>query len=191
MSGKRFLATLLVICLLVAYFYLISDYLKQSRLQAAFNRQISDASRTMSLIPEPAVNQKERLKEAEQANTAIKESLAPGKVDVTQIVGDIFTLADRYRLKLTPLATEDWSSRKVADNTFEVLPVEIRVEGAFSDLLLFMADIEDKNVFPHLGLTKMTISGTGETAENSRQKMDKYISASITVTLFTLMVVNE
>ncbi len=186
MSSKRLLTTLLIICLLVAFFYLASGYFKQGRLQSALTSQINDANRTLSLIPKSETDLEKGLAEVKQANTAVKQSMASGKVNVTQIVDSIYTIADQYQLQLTPLSTQAWTPKKVADNTFNVLTMELRVEGGFSDLLAFTGKLENKNTFPYMGLDKMTVNGTEETIENSQGVTDKSISADITITLFTL-----
>ena len=187
LKRSRLLAGLLTICLVGAYLYLIPDYLKQNALQAVLASQISDTNRMLGLMPKPAADLEKRLADAKQANLNARQTVVPGKTNTTQIIDDVFQVADKVQLKITPLATNPWTEKKVEENTFRILRVELKAEGGYSGLLTFIQMLEDKNTFPSLAIERLAINRSGVLNENSTQEKQPEISANITITIFTLV----
>lgn len=186
MSSRQLLIRVLIVCLLIGYIYFITDYLRQSRLQDELANQINDKAQALTLVPKPASDLQERLARAEQASLLTRQSMAPANVNITQTIDNILKLADKNNLKLTPLSTEQWAKKKAEETTYNVLQMELKIEGDFSDLVTFVQQLEDGKSFPSLAVERVDINAVSEASEPGATEVKPVITADVAVYLFTL-----
>ena len=149
----------IIIALLVVYYFLGTDYLKQRQQYEALTAQINEAARTLAQTPQPAPDLEQKLAAAE-ANLAAAQSAFPGGLNSTQIIDTILKLADNYQVKAIPLTTQPWAP----DNTgagYQVFRLNMEVRGNFSQLSSFINRLENGELTT-LVVENLSITRVGE-----------------------------
>ncbi|GAH90623.1 unnamed protein product [marine sediment metagenome] len=102
---SKLLITLLIIVLLVAYYLLGMDYMKQRQENDALTSLITDITQILSEMPELPQDLEQRLTAA-QASLTAEQNVFLISMNSTEVVDTILKLADGSDVKAIPLATQ-------------------------------------------------------------------------------------
>ena len=139
---NKLVIAILIITLLVVYYLFGMDYIKQRQEQEALTSQITDVAQALEQVPEPPPDLEQRLAAA-QASLATTRGAFPTKINSTQLINTILQLADDSGVKAIPLVTGPWSVVMVGEHDYHVLPLNVAVEGSFSQLVNFISKLEN------------------------------------------------
>jgi len=163
MVKGRLLITILIIVLLVVYYLLGTDYMKQPKEQEALASQIADVTQTLAQIPKPPQDLEQRLAAA-QASLAAEQSAFPSKMNSTKVINAILKLADDSDVKAIPMVTQPWSMENIEEHGYRVLRLNVAVEGSFSKLVNFISKLENGE-FKTLTLEELSLTRVNEQSE--------------------------
>ncbi len=179
MSRRSFLIGLLVICVVAGQLYLLSDYLRQSRLVDELSPRLQAASQALALLPKTSADQAKRLDEAKTISAAAKEPYSPAKVNGTEALASFYDLANKVNVKMDPAVSFPFTDRKITENTYSTMRLELSVLGNRPNVVNFLQGLEDKKAFPALAIEKVTLDSTGEIQPG-------FVNATIICSLITL-----
>ena len=157
---SKLLITILIIVLLVVYYLLGMDYMKQRQENDALTSLITDITQILREMPELPQDLEQRLTAA-QASLAAEQSAFLISMNSTEVVDTILKLADGSDVKAIPLATQPWSTQKVGEHSYDVFRLNVAVEGSFSQLLTFVAKLENGE-FKTLIVEDLSVTGVAE-----------------------------
>ena len=153
-----------IIALLVVYYFLEMDYLRQRQGNEALTAQINEATRTLAKTPQPPQDLEQRLAAA-QASLAASQSDFPRDLNSTQVINDILKLADDCQVRAIPLVTSPWSFENIGEG-YHVFRLDMAVRGSFSQLTSFVSQLEKAEfgtlIVEHLSVTRSTEATEGE-----------------------------
>ena len=156
---SKLLITILIITLLVVYYLLGMDYMKQRQEHEALTSQITDVTQTLGQIPRPPQDLEQRLA-AVQARLAAEQRALPGRINSTQVINTILKLADDCGVEAIPLITQPWSMETIGEHGYYVLRLNVEVEGSFAKLVTFVSKLENGEyktlIVEDLNVTKVT-----------------------------------
>jgi hypothetical protein len=182
LKQTRNLTLILVLLLVVAFTYLMTDYARQQKRQAALINQIENITRSLSILPTPATDLEQRLADTTAANTKALQTLSDNTLNSTAIIDSLLILADSCNLKLTPLTTGSWINKKVAESVYKVLPIDLQVRGTLSGLIDFVKMIDNPQKFPNLVLAGIRVDNARE-APNTVGNRSDIITANLSLTV--------
>lgn len=142
MKTRRLLIIVLVVALLVGYYILGTDYLKQGREHEALVSQISEATQVLTQIPPPPADLEQRLAAARTALESANNTL-PNQLNSTRIINAILRLADEVGVRAIPLTTQPWTTETVSGEDYSVFRLHIVVTGPFTQLSSFISRLEN------------------------------------------------
>jgi hypothetical protein len=171
MKNSKWLILILVAALLVVYYLIGSDYLKQRRHNVSLAAQISAGTQALAVIPSPPTDLVQQLAAA-MDNLQVAESSFTANTNDTHIVNTVLRLAEEIGVKAIPLGTAPWVTEKVADRDYSVFRVDLEVTGTFNQLLSYLDRLESGEpktlVVEYLAVEKVedtSISGSGDASE--------------------------
>ena len=182
---NRLLITLIIIILIVAYAYFGMGYMKQLQEQEALTLKIAETTQSFAELPEPPQNLEQRLAAA-QTDLAAKQSAFPTKISSTEVTSNILKLADNYEVKAVPLETQPWSIEKIGEHDYQVLRLELAVEGSFLHLSRFIRELEDAK-FETLIVEDLTLATVEEQSEEETvlERQLTPVTASLDIVIYT------
>jgi hypothetical protein len=154
------LLPVLIVCLIGALAYLGVGYYWQNKRQASLIDQIETGRTINSLLPTPAADLQAQLVQVQSASAAVTTAAA-GSLNSTEIIDSLLTLADACHLKVSPVSTQAWTSRAIGAGVYNILPVQLTLQGRQSDLVNFIGRVEDTAKYPSLAVENLVM------AENS------------------------
>jgi hypothetical protein len=176
----------LIICLVIAWSFVLIDYGRQKIIQHDLEKQIITSSQALELLTVPAAGLEERLKESQTANQAAKISIAGGNINLTDMIDAILKLADQCHVKTTPVVTDTWSLKAVSGNTYKVMPVELKIQSNLSDLTQFIKLLEDPKLFPTLAFTELNITSEYEAENMEASEVEApQVTADLTISIIS------
>ena len=158
MKTRKTLIAILVIALLVVYYVIGTDYLRQRREQAATASHIAAAAANLAQLPAPPTDLEERLADAEARREAAR-GLLPDTMSSTRIVNTVLRLSEESRVKAIPLITQPWETEGLGDHGYAVFRLNVAVTGSFNQLLDFLRKLEGGE------MPTLTVEDTRVTAE--------------------------
>jgi hypothetical protein len=161
LARSKILVTILFLCLILIFIYLLTGYFKEQRTQAAVMRQIETSTLNLKQLPAPPAGLAERLEEITLANQNAKQGISGENINSTEIIFSLLETADEYNLKVDPLASEGWIKKNIGASTYRVLPVKLEITGKLTDLIDFLNRLENKESFPNLAIEDLTITYGG------------------------------
>jgi len=141
LAKGRILIYLLIIILLGTYLYSGVDYLKRRQEQKMLASQVADVTRTLAQMPLPHRDLESRL-EAAEASLAVEQKAFPEQINSTQVIGRLLEKAAASQVKAIPLLTAPWAVEKIGEHDYYVFRLSMSIEGSFSQLLGFLAELE-------------------------------------------------
>ena len=164
MKNNKWLILILVAALLVAYYLIGSDYLKQRRQNASLTSQIIGTTQALALIPSPPADLAQRLAAAQDSLQAAESTFA-ADTNNTRIVNTVLRLAEEIGVKAVPLNTMPWVTETVSSRNYSVFRLNLRVTGTFSQLSIFLGRLESSEpktlVIENLTVSKISDSSGG------------------------------
>lgn len=160
---SKLLITILIIVLLVVYYLLGTGYMKQRQENDALTSLITDITQILGGMPELPQDLEQRLT-AVQASLIAEQGAFLVRMSSTEVVDTILKLADDSDVKAIPLVTQPWSTQKVGDHSYDVFRLDVAVEGSFSQLLTFVAKLENGE-FKTLLVEDLSVTGVAEQSE--------------------------
>ena len=142
MNSRKLLITLLVISLMVVYYILSTDYLKQRNESAELKSMLADAAGALAQVPETPGDLQARLDAARSSLEDI-ENLVPDRVNTTQVVNTILRLADEVQVKAIPLVTQPWTVTRHGDFDYSEFRLNVAVTGSFDRMVDFVRQLEN------------------------------------------------
>jgi cytochrome oxidase Cu insertion factor (SCO1/SenC/PrrC family) len=172
----------LSLCLVLVLVYLMMDYLKELRARNTLVDQINTATQTLLLLPDPAKDLAERLKQAGADNQAAKQFVSGSDPDTTEIIALLMKTADDRHLQADPLSSEQWL-KNVGTGTYRMLPIELILSGSQADFYLFIADLENRQLFPSLAIEEISITRDNSPGPEAEAIFSVKLSLSLVVRL--------
>jgi hypothetical protein len=130
-----------VLVLLVVYYLMATDYLKQRREHTALASRIDEAAEMLAQIPPSSTDLEERLSAAQSSFEATQNSF-PDILNTTGIINAILGLADNVGVKAIPLITQPWTMESISDHNYSVFRLSVTATGAFTELADFINRLE-------------------------------------------------
>ncbi len=179
----KLIVSLVIILLLVAYFILGMDYMKQRKAHEVLTSQITDVTQTLAQTPKSLQTPEQRLAEA-KASLAAEQNTFPGKQNSTQVINSILTLADDCQLRTT-LVAQPWLVENVGEHGYHVFRLNLAVEGSFSQLVSFVSKLENGE-FKTLMVEDLSVKmATEQSEEASLPEENIAITATLDVAIYT------
>jgi len=178
-KNKILIATLIII-LLIVYYFLGTDYMKQRQQNAELTSQITGITQTLAQMPEPPHGLEQQLAAA-QASLTAEQSAFPGKMNSTHIVNTILKLADDHEVKAVPVVTRPWSIETAGEHDYYVFRLNVAVTGNFSQLVGFVNKLENGELET---LTVEDLSVTRQPAGESVTDGTIPVTASLNLAVF-------
>ena len=184
---NRLLFGLLFIVLLVAYYFLGTDYLRQRQQHERLHAQINDATRVLAQMPPPLTGLEQQLAAAQDNLTAVATAF-PSQVNSSRLINTILKLADGAGVKAIPLVTRPWSVENRGEHNYYVLRLNISVRGSFAQLVAFTDKLENGE-FPTLIIEGLSVSRYAEQSETGvGYETAIPVSASLDLAIYTRLV---
>ena len=139
---NRLLIALIIIILIVAYAYFGMGYMNQRQEQETLTLKIAETTQSFAELPEPPRDLEQRLAAA-QSDLATKQNAFPSQISSTEVTSSILKLADDCEVKAIPLETQPWSIESVGEHDYQVLRLELAIEGSFLYLSRFIRELEN------------------------------------------------
>jgi Tfp pilus assembly protein PilO len=136
------LITILILVLLVVYYILGTDYLKQRKQKETLGIQISEGTATLALIPQPPADLDEQLADAQDSLWVIKDTLNID-TNITRIVNRILRLGDETGVKAIPLSTQPWIIERISNQNYSVFRIDLAITGNFTQMAEFLNRLEN------------------------------------------------
>jgi hypothetical protein len=130
-----------VLVLLVVYYFMVTDYLKQRRENKALASRMDEAAQMLAQIPPSPADLEQRLSAAQSDYESTQNSL-PDRLNTTRIINAILRLADDVGVKAIPLITQPWTIESVSDHNYSVFRLSVTATGAFTKLVSFINQLE-------------------------------------------------
>ena len=187
MKRRGLLTVILIIALLVVYYIVGMDYLRQRNQQEKLTAQIAEDTTTLSLLPQPPADLDQQLADAEDSLWAIKNTL---KIDanITRMVNSILRLGDETGVKVIPLSTQPWAKDHISNQDYLVFRIDIAVSGNFTQMTEFLNRLENGEpktlVLEYLRVEKASGSSLSESP------VEGPVSADIRLAIYTLPVIS-
>lgn len=140
----RLISTFLIIvlvALLAVYYFLGTDYLRQSQGHEALTVHINEVTRTLAQTPPPPQDLESRLAAAETSLAAAQSAL-PRDINSTRVINTILKLADTCQVRAIPLVTKPWTKENIGQGYY-VFRLNVAVKGTFSNLSSFVSQLEN------------------------------------------------
>jgi hypothetical protein len=144
------LTIFLVVVMVVALTYLMMDYTHQQKRQAAFTLQIDSATHSLAILPAPASDLEQKLAAAGAANAAALQAVSSDSLNSTDIINALLINADHCGLRVTPVTTESWVTKKVGSGRYNILPLKFQAQGSLDNLTEFIQAIANPDLYPYL-----------------------------------------
>ena len=165
MPRTRLLAVMFAICLVVAFIYLGTYYIKQRQEQSSLSTQLESTGQILALLPEPSANLTQRLTDAQQALEATEKNFSPQQINTTKVSETLLLLSDKHHLKIVPFNAGPWVESSTAGHSYSIFRLSLNIEGNLSDLIAFMDEIVNSQIamVTHINLNpgeSGSISGT-------------------------------
>jgi hypothetical protein len=176
---SKLLFIILSLCLALVLVYLVMSYFNQQRTQNRLSEQISTTTQTLAMIAEPARDLKQRLDQAKVENQAAQQSVSVSNMDTTGVLNLLLKTADERNLTVDPLSTEQWEKNSIGAGTYRMLPIELIINGKQADFILFIADLENRQIFPSLAIQDMTVTNSSPSGSGA----EAGITAKLTLAL--------
>jgi len=142
MKSWKWLVITLTIALLVVYYILGMDLLKQRRQNADLASQVEEMTAALSMLPDNTADLEQQLADA-RADLAAAESSFSGDTNDTRIINDILRLAQKTGVKAIPLSTRPWLIESIGTRDFAVFHLTLSVAGDLNHLEDFMSQLEN------------------------------------------------
>ena len=141
MKNRDLLIIALVGALLVAYYMLGTDYLKQRRAGRELAAKIADTSLLLSQTPRYPADLKDWQAAAQAGLDAVKNSF-PQNLDSTRIIDSILEIAGETGVKAIPLVTQPWTVVSIDDFPYSVLRLNVTATGTYAQVSGFLERLE-------------------------------------------------
>jgi hypothetical protein len=141
LKTRNWLSVILVLVLLVVYYLMVTDYLKQRREHQNLSSDIADVTQALAQIPPTPTDLEERLRTAE-ADLKAAQEFFPEQLNTTAVVKGILQLADSLDVKAVPMVTQPWTVVDVRGNNYSVFRLSVTATGIFSNLVSFINHLE-------------------------------------------------
>ena len=142
MKTRKLLSVLLCVVLLVAYYLLGTDYLKQRQEREVLASQITEAAQMLAQVPAPPADLEERLAATQASLEGVRNSF-PEELNSTRVINTILKLADEVGVKAIPLITQPWAIESVNDYDYSVFRLNVAVTGTYTQLGSFLSQLEN------------------------------------------------
>jgi hypothetical protein len=183
LSHSRLLLMILSLCLVLVLVYLMAGYFKEQGSKRALITQIDTATRTLLVLPDPAPNLSERLEQAKADNLAAKHGAYGNGPDTTEIIVLLLKTADDCHLQVDPISSEQWSKKSIGSGTYRMLPIELVLSGNQEDFYLFIAELENRQLFPTLAIEEMSVTRSSPLGLDAEASFSVKLTLSLAVRL--------
>jgi len=186
MKTSKWLIIILVVALLVVYYLIGSDYLKQRRHNVSLASQITEASQALALIPSPPADLEQQLLAARN-DLQSAESAFNADINDTNIVNAILRLAEEIGVKAIPMGTAPWVTENISGRDYSVFRVNLEVTGTFSQMLSFLDRLESGEpetlVIEYLAVERVQ----GLSADSGGNASAAPLTANIKIAVYALL----
>jgi hypothetical protein len=158
----NWLFIVLVLGLIIAFTFMLTDYFKQQRIQDSLRRQIDEGTQELISLPLPSPDLQRQLEEAKNANQATRASISADTINSTNIIDALLNTAEVCDLRSDNLSTEKWSSKSIGDSSYRLMPIDLNLKGTISNLVTFIEKLENNPTFPSLVIENLSIADSGE-----------------------------
>jgi Tfp pilus assembly protein PilO len=185
MRTRVLLIIVLVVALLAVYGFIGMDYLNQRNQRDTYDTQIAQASEALFLMPQPPADLQERLAAANASLEEVKNAFGFNATS-TEIVEMILNTANQTGVTVTPLITQAWAQVSISGQTYEVFRMNIQATGTFSQLALFIHQLETDEP-KTLVIESLVIEGTqGASLLDSSQRDALPMKATIGIAVYAV-----
>jgi hypothetical protein len=187
MSRTRILTVALVACLALVLVYLVIDLNRQNQKQSAWKEQIGASTSTLGMLHTPSVGIETRLAAAQATYQTALNGVSL-KIAPTGVIKALLELTDSYKFKVNPITTEPRTRRSIGTAMYEILPINLSLDGHLTDVRLFLKSLEDETKFPSLEIENTRIEPL------SRQSVDSSLydtTLQIRISIIERILTNE
>jgi hypothetical protein len=158
LARTKLLFVILVICLTLVIVYLLTDYLRAQGAKNSLINQVDNTTGTLMLMAAPPEDLPVLLEQARAENQSARLFVSGNDLDVTKVIDSLLNTAAECNLKVNPVSTEQWIKRSIRSGTYDMLPIELTVAGGQADFVRFLADLENRQLFPSLVIEEIEIT---------------------------------
>lgn len=184
MNKRKLLITLLIIALIVVYYLLGTDYLKQLKQHESLPLQIAEVNRNRVQIPARPADLEQRLATARAELDTVGNTL-PEKLNSTRIVNTILRLADDIGVKAIPLVTQPWTTKGSDNYTYSVFRLNVAVTGTFTQLVTFLSRLENGELQTLVMENLSVRRADGQSGEEATPGNTIHINASLDIAIYS------
>jgi hypothetical protein len=179
LARTKLLFLILVICLVLVIVYLMADYLRSQGAKNGLIGQIDNMTRTLTLMAGPPEDLQKLLEEAKAENQSAKLFVSGKDINVTEVMDSLLKTAAECNLKVNPVSTEQWLKRNIKNGIYNMLPLELIVAGDQADFVRFLADLENRQLFPSLAIEEIEITHRSQTGSVSEAEVKVKLNLSL------------
>ncbi len=132
----------MLLVLLVVYYLMVTDYLKQRRESKTLASQIAETTQQLENIPPPPADLEQRLNMA-QSDYELAKNAFPERLNTTNIINGILKLAENVGVKAIPLVTQPWLVESISSENYSVFRLSVTATGTYSKLADFISQLEN------------------------------------------------
>jgi len=162
---NKIAVAIIVVILLVVYGVLALDYMKQGPEQDRLLSDIEEIDQSLQELSQPPLSDFEGLASV-QADLVAEQGVIPREINSSDVVEEIFILAQAAGVKAIPLVTEPWTEERVGGGTYRIFRISIGVEGTFTQVSNFISRLEN-GVTCTLSVEELSMAVDGEEGDIS------------------------
>jgi Tfp pilus assembly protein PilO len=156
MNRTKQLTFALLVCLVLVLAYQLIDLNRLNQNRSVLNERIAAGTSTLGLLSGLSSDNSSRLAEVYAEYQSVLQGVSQKSVP-TQVIKMLLELTDRFKFEVNPITTEQWSKRSIGKAIYQVLPVNLSLNGNLTDIIGFIQDLEDENRYPNLEIESTRI----------------------------------
>jgi hypothetical protein len=156
MNRTKQLTFVLLVCLVLVLAYQLIDLNRLNQDKSLLNEKIAASNSTLGLLSGPASDNSSRLAEVSSEYQSVLQGVSQKPIP-TQVMKTLLDLTDRFNFEVNPISTEQWSKRSIGGAVYQVLPVNLSLNGNLTDFIGFIWELEDNKQHPNLEIESTRI----------------------------------
>jgi Tfp pilus assembly protein PilO len=141
LKTRNWLITILVLALVVVYYLMVTDYLKQRRENNTLVSQVAETTQALAVIPLYPDDLAQQLSTAQASFDAARNEF-PERPNTTGIINSILRLADDTEVKAIPIITQSWTVENISDYDYAAFRLKVTATGTYAKLVDFISRLE-------------------------------------------------
>ena len=166
---RKVFLVIVIIAFLATGGFLFKDYAAQSAAAGNLTAQLAIDTKELPRALNQTQNANAEIAALTQSLAdldkaiAAENSVIPGKINPNEIVRNILTLGEKYKLNIIPFSTQEWTKVKVGKHDYSVFTMNLKVTGDQSHLMDFVKQLDP--LYRTLIIKSLSISKPAEVKE--------------------------